>query len=419
MHPEPQGHRSTPARDDETDTFLLGTTTRLAADDDVSDTWIDADDNGAAIDHAMLALHGRMRGCMGGPDGRTGFTLVELLVVIAIIATLIGLLLPAVQSAREAARRTGCTNNLRQLAISFHVYESAKKLLPPVKRTSNCTAAPNNEPRMTFRSWAPDVLPFVEETALMSQYSLSHDWWVNADGTPVNGGTAGVLDPDPTGNRALVRTQLNLMQCPSCPVPNRIQDKIDSPRKTGACGDYFMVAGTGTSFNTAANLPAGTVVAGPGPAEEWSGCGGSAKRPKNTVAKIADGTSKTILLAECAGREDVWRLRTRYPANGDKAAGAACVRAQGGAWATNDNAYAFGATITGWCSSGPISGPIDRSLFAVNGSNESGWLIYGFHPGGAGVAMADSSVRFMAEDTEVLLLGQLATRAGGETVSLY
>lgn len=348
----------------------------------------------------------------------SAFTLVELLVVIAIIGTLIGLLLPAIQSARESARRMSCANNVRQLALSFHSYESGQRLLPPLKRTSNCTASPNNEPRMAQRGWAPDVLPYLEEGNLVAGYNLSHDWWVNADGSAVNGGAAGTLDDNPSGNRALVRNQLSVLQCPSCPAPNRIQDKIDSPRKTGACTDYFLVAGTGTNFKTAASLPDWPTVALPGATETWSGCGGSAKRPKCTLGKITDGLSKTILLAESAGREDVWRAGMRYPANADNAAGASCARAQGGEWATNDNPYGFGEKATGWCTSGPTAGSIPTSSMRVNGSNEWGWLMYAFHAGGANVALADGAVRFVAEDTSVQILGQLATRAGGEAVSL-
>jgi type II secretory pathway pseudopilin PulG len=81
----------------------------------------------------------------------------------AIVGTLVGLLLPAVQSAREAARRTACSSNLRQLALAFANYESARRILPPLKRTSNCTAAPTSEAGMAQRSWAPDALPYVEE----------------------------------------------------------------------------------------------------------------------------------------------------------------------------------------------------------------------------------------------------------------
>ena len=346
-----------------------------------------------------------------------GFTLVELLVVIAIIATLIGLLLPAVQSARESAQRTACANKLRQLPIAFHNYETVRRMLPPLKRlfSGAITAC---EPKMAHRSWAPDVLPYVEEAALMASYDLSRNWWENQDGSAPNGGTAGAFDDSPTGNRALARTILPALQCPSSPFPNRIQDKIENPRKTGACSDYFVVAGTGTNFNALAGLTAGTVTAGPGPTESWTNCGATATRPRCTMAKITDGLSKTILFAESAGREDVWRAGTRSPANADQAAGASCARAQGGAWATNDNPYGFGEKASAWCTSGPTAGPISTTLMRVNGSNENGWLVYGFHTAGANMAMADGSVRLVSEDTSVQILGQLATRAGGEAVSL-
>jgi prepilin-type processing-associated H-X9-DG protein len=270
------------------------------------------------------------------------------------------------------------------------------------------------------------VLSYLEETALMATYNLSQNWWENADGTAPSGGTVGVLDESPTGNRELARNHLKVLQCPSSPFQNRIQDKIDTPRKTGACGDYFLVGGVGASFNTAAGLPPGTVAAGAGPTETWSGCATSGTsvvlRPRSTLAKITDGLSKTILLAECAGREDVWRERVRYPANADSVSGnRACSRAQGGAWATNDNPYSFGEKITGWCgtsTNSPTSGDIPKPLMKVNGSNENGWLIYAFHTGGANVAMADGSVHFMAADTSVRLLGELATRAGNEAASL-
>jgi prepilin-type N-terminal cleavage/methylation domain-containing protein len=356
-------------------------------------------------------------------QSRPGFTLVELLVVIAIIGTLVGLLLPAVQSARETARRASCANNLRQLALAFANYESAMKYLPPLKRSKNCTAAPNNEASMAQRSWAPDALPYLEEGNLIVAYKLSQDWWVNANGTAPSTGTAGVLDTPVDGNRALVRNQLPVMQCPSARSPNRIQDKIANPRKTGACTDYLLVAGTGTSFSTAASLPDWPTAALPGATEEWSGCVSTndAKRPRGTLAKITDGTSKTILLAECAGREDVWRDNIQYPANADDtASNASCARARGGAWATNDNAYAFGDSLKSGCTTAtsPTSGTIPTSLMRVNGSNEWGWLIYAFHPGGANVVMADSATRFVADTTSVQVLGQLATRAGEEPVSV-
>jgi prepilin-type N-terminal cleavage/methylation domain-containing protein/prepilin-type processing-associated H-X9-DG protein len=359
------------------------------------------------------------------------FTLVELLVVIAIIGTLVGLLLPAVQSVREAARTGQCKNNLRQLALAFHQYENSNSSLPPLKRLYSGIKSPAEskcERGMAHRSWVPDVLPYVEGENLLRGYNLSRNWWENEDGTAPSTGSAGMLDPNATGNRALVRNHLPLLQCPSSPFTNRIQDKLETapnPRKTGACGDYFLVGGVGSNFNTLAGLPANTVVAGPGPTETWSGCattGTSAVlRPISRLNRISDGLSSTILLSECAGREDVWRDRKRYPANADNAAGAACARAQGGAWATNDNPYAFGEKTITWCNTStgsPVAGTIPTSFMKVNGSNENGWLVYAFHPSGANVAMADGAVLFLQQNMSLQTLGELATRAGGERVSL-
>jgi len=410
------------------DEFLLSDgAERVDADDSVEDTWIDSDEDGSAVEHAMLTMHARLRGWLS--DNPNGFTLVELLVVIAIIATLIGLLLPAVQSARESARRSSCANNLRQLPLAFQNYESARKVLPPLMRRYGddklTPQAAGCEPTMAFRSWSADVLPYLEETAVMSGYDLSNNWWSNATIANPQGGTANVLDTPVDGNRALVRTQFPVLQCPSTPVPNRIQDKIETaasnkPRKTGACGDYFLVAGTGTNFKNLSALSDWPTFALPGATEQWSGCDNSkvnsaVNRPRNSLAKITDGLSKTILLAECAGREDVWRAGQRTPANADNTSGnTACARAQGGAWATNDNPHGFGEKNREWC----FQTPIPPELFRVNGSNESGWLMYAFHTGGANIAMCDGSVRFVGEDTSVQVLGQLATRAGGEAVSL-
>ncbi|HJZ53968.1 MAG TPA: DUF1559 domain-containing protein [Gemmataceae bacterium] len=329
------------------------------------------------------------------PHTRRAFTLIELLVVIAIIAILIGLLLPAVQKVRAAAARAKCQNNLKQIALAMHNHENALGLLPYSKRTS-----------LPQRSWAPDVLPYLEQGNVVSNvnYNLNENWWRTIGQVAPNVGAA-----IPNGTTA--QTQLAVFQCPATPNQNRLQSKTETPpeqNKVGACGDYFVPEGVSTAVNSelaaAEQFPAGSDLRG----------ALLAFPERNTFANFTDGTSNTILLAECAGREDVWRGRTMIPAAADQS-NPNCARARGGAWATNDNPYSIGGR-TPWCTSGPTAGTIPGTM-RINNSNEWGHLFYGFHDGGACVALADGSVRFLRESTRLRTLAELVTRSGGEVSS--
>jgi prepilin-type N-terminal cleavage/methylation domain-containing protein/prepilin-type processing-associated H-X9-DG protein len=307
---------------------------------------------------------------------RSGFTLVELLVVIAIIGILVALLLPAVQAAREAARRAQCQNHLKQISLAFHNFESAMKKLPLAYTDTTANGANN---------WMPFLLPYIEQQNLVQSYDVNVDWWR-------------------APNRAIVAEQLKIVQCPSTPQPNRIQDKPEAspPNKTGACGDFFTPAGVHADINL--SLPAGKQF---NPAGDLRGaiCWFSATNMSNRFADVTDGTSNTVLLGECAGREDVYRGRTKYPVNytGPK------IRARGGAWATTDNAYEIGQRKPWDASFGTIPGQV-----MINNSNEWGHCFYSFHAGGANFGFADGSIRFLGESTDLYLLGVQVTRGGGE-----
>ena len=309
-----------------------------------------------------------------------GFTLVELLVVIAIIATLVSLLLPAVQAAREAARRAQCQNHLKQVSLAFHNFELSRRELP-LAFTNQSLPGKNN--------WAPFVLPYLEQKNLIDGYDLAIDWWV-------------------APNRPLVATQLKVLQCPSSPFQNRMQDKPETtpPNKTGACGDFFTPAGVHPDINLV--LPSADQI---GTGNDLRGviCWYSTTNNVNRFADVADGTSNSILLGECAGREDVWRRRQRTMVNFTSTPK---VRARGGAWATTDNAYEIGQRVAWDAAFGPIPGPV-----AINNSNEWGHCFYGFHASGANFAFADGSVRVLSEGTNLRVLANLVTRAGGETTS--
>jgi prepilin-type N-terminal cleavage/methylation domain-containing protein/prepilin-type processing-associated H-X9-DG protein len=378
------------------------------------------------------------------PAARAAFTLVELLVVISIIGLLVALLLPAVQSAREAAKRSNCQNNLKQIVLAFHSFESSKQHLPFGKYIEG-TPTPENS---HARSWVPDILPYLEQANLVRDvnYDLDEDWWrmtVNTVPDPDNPG--GYLpDGAQVPNGITVQKFLDVMICPSTAIPRRTQFKSDPAvgHKIGACGDYFAPEGVHSAIlrefpatlpigSAVPGFPAGTTATsnivlagvlhpfGTGAVPAWATtidgdprviiAQGTLQHPR--LAAVTDGTSNTIMIGECAGREDVWRDRTMTPANADRSA-ANCARARGGAWATNDNTYAIGQRID-WCNSmGTIPGKMK-----INNSNEWGHLYYAFHPDGANFGFADASVRFIADDVALWVLASLTTRAGGEATS--
>jgi prepilin-type N-terminal cleavage/methylation domain-containing protein/prepilin-type processing-associated H-X9-DG protein len=310
------------------------------------------------------------------PIRRNAFTLIELLVVIAIIGIMVALLLPAIQAAREAARRTSCQNNLKQLGLAFHNFENVRGELPLAY----------TDPAIVQNNWMPFILPYVEGNQLITGYDLNVSWW---------------RDP----NRPIVAKQLPIVQCPSTPIRNRIQDKPETtpPNKTGACSDYFTPAGVHPDINL--SLDASEQI---NTAMDLRGviCWFSAANPVNMLAAVEDGTSSSIMVGECAGREDVWRRGEMFKNNFNSTPK---VRARGGAWATTDNAYEIGQRKAWDAAFGPIPGVV-----AINNSNEWGHCFYSFHPGGANFLYADGSVRYLSETMPLKLLAHQVTRHGHE-----
>jgi len=374
-------------------------------------------------------------------EGRDAFTLVELLVVIAIIGVLIALLLPAVQYARESAKRAACQNNLKQVALAFHNFQSAQTHLPFSKRVESDGAA---------RSWAPDILPYLEKAGLISgsNYDLDQDWWRLKSEYIEDPANPGTYIPSPTSadipNGVTVQKFIDAFLCPSTPILERTQLKLDPGvgHKIGACGDYFTPEGVHSNIlrEFPATLPVGAAVPGfptgttatsnvvvagvlqpygVGNLPSWTSTltgdprieavRGRVNYP--TLTGVRDGLSNTIMVGECAGREDVWRERNMTPANADRSQ-SNCARARGGAWATNDNPYSIGQRID-WCnSSGTIPGKMK-----INNSNEWGHLYYSFHDGGSQFAFADGSVKFLSDKVALWVLASMTTRAGTEPVS--
>jgi prepilin-type N-terminal cleavage/methylation domain-containing protein/prepilin-type processing-associated H-X9-DG protein len=332
---------------------------------------------------------------------RSGFTLIELLVVIAIIAVLIGLLLPAVQQARSAARRTQCKNNLKQLALAIHNFEGSQRVFP-----MTYTATITSPSQIGQTSWAPQILAHLDQANLLnlgSGWDIKANWWDSSNSNP------GAYAGQPVANRQISAMQLAMMNCPSTPGGPRMELKPNSPEtKAGACGDYFSPTGVHLDINN--SLPAASAFSSSSDLRGVLAIYNATTNVQNRISDVTDGTSNSIMLGECAGREDVWRKRTISALD----YGSGNIRARGGAWATNDNVYTIGSQTTTSFGTGTSTIP---GKLAINNSNEYGHCFYSFHDGGANFAFADGSIKFLGESMDLRVLGSLVTRAGGEVAT--
>jgi prepilin-type N-terminal cleavage/methylation domain-containing protein/prepilin-type processing-associated H-X9-DG protein len=298
------------------------------------------------------------------------FTLIELLVVIAIIGILISLLLPAVQKVREAANRTTCTNNLKQIGLALHNYESTNGEFPVNIGT----------PR---HAWTAVILPYIEQNSLASVYRYDVPWY----------------DP---ANAEIIKTPIKTYQCPAAVLRAPAFTVVNVPptdgvptRIEGGAWDYAPFSSVNAAF---LGLPADFPVQG-----VFTTNG-------NKYSDITDGLSNTAAVAECANRQQLWRVGKERPTevcphSGCTDGSPGCVG--GGIWADwNKNMRIDGSTYDGIEGAG---GPC-----AINCTNQ--WEIYSMHPGGANCLFADGSVRFLNQSIPYPIMAALVTRAGGEAV---
>jgi prepilin-type N-terminal cleavage/methylation domain-containing protein len=314
---------------------------------------------------------------MKSPYQRSAFTLIELLVVIAIIAILIGLLLPAVQKVREAAARTSCTNNLKQLGLGLLNYESAYGGFPPGEYDITSSAS---------ISWVPPLLPFIEQGNLASHYNLNVNWSAAAnDGTsPYTGSNAG---PN--------QTQIPIFLCPSAPS-GRV-----AANQRGVL-DYAPA--------NELTRPNAFYTAYPMPPSDPTFIGILGHNVHRRIAEITDGTSNTILLAEVAGRNQVWIMGKFYAsAPSDLNTGG-----ESGAWANPASNIEVSGFNQGAFAAGQNASPGDCAVNCTNADE-----IYGFHTAGANILLGDGSVRMLKSGTSVNIVIPLITRAIGEVDAPY
>ena len=310
----------------------------------------------------------------------SGFTLVELLVVIAIIATLIGLLLPAVQSARESARRTQCANNLRQVSLATHGYDSAKKFLVPAFLGDNSLISQAGGYN-SWPTWAALILPYMEEKSIADLWDLKR---VVQAQTP-----------------AAYQTPVKMYSCPARPPPVLSENDFATPG--GTTSDYAASFGTlitpvsDTTFSQAngAVVPAVPTI---GPADA-KGPVLLSSRHQVPMGKVKDGTSKTAMFAE------KWISPTDPRGkNGDASV-------YSGIRNTQRRMMGFSATENG-------SRKILSPKYAVSDVPISiaGSYFGGSHPGLCMFVFVDGHVQAVSEAAAVEVLTAIATRDGGETL---
>lgn len=297
---------------------------------------------------------------------RAGFTLIELLVVIAIMSVLIALLLPAVQAAREAARRTQCKNNLKQQGLAFLNIESAKGGFPPRRTTSS----PKN-------GWAPYLLSYLEQKPLGDQYDLKLDFYA-------------------APNQPLIRVPLAVFLCPSTPGTREIvvidQNNV-ATGAIGAAGDYFAANSVDAYWWPADRRTA---------AADTLNSTALRDNQFQKLANITDGLSNTLLIAEFAGRPDHWIKGRKQTTNVGLQ-----WRNWWGPWASYQSSIFKTWSADGQNPGGPCT---------VNCNNN--WGIYAFHAGGANILLCDGSVHFVSESLDRDIFAGLVTRAGEEVIAI-
>ncbi len=356
-----------------------------------------------------------------------GFTLIELLVVIAIIAVLIALLLPAVQAAREAARRSQCINNLKQIGLAAHNYESVNGCFPP-----SCLLG-NPDPNVNW-GWAPSgqlsLLQYLEQGTLWNAYNVGF----------VQPGPEGVTGPY-SWNTTVFCAQIASYICPSDTRMRSGDGHNDA--YTTSLGNY--VGNLGGPFQMDKNWP-GTFIPTIGEQLSWM-----AIHTASTVklATITDGTSNTALFSEiltapssvgsltAAAGNSPMAKRVYFPTgysdqSGTPALVLAAISTCKGLPASTvpylgargDWWYAYPNYIN-YVGYNHVSGPNSRSCSTAAAPGWDTWGIDAFgmappnsnHPGGVNMVMSDGSVRFIKDTVSLPAWWALGTKSGDEVIS--
>ncbi len=375
-----------------------------------------------------------------------GFTLIELLVVIAIIGLLVALLLPAVQQAREAARRAQCRNNLKQIALALHNYESTYGAFPG----GSMYVVVGTDTISNACSWGRSILPFLDQSALANQFHPGESPFIGTNLSLVSTSIPGYRCPSTNAppktivewSSATTTANGNPKLLPVTPSPglNITFGPIDyfalvDVRNPLFSANLSLIPGYSASqtagFFYHGTYNAASCIAGGDTAAETilkAVTVGKTRIFGTRLSEITDGTSNTVMIGENAGR-NLYMARNRSIVAGSPEANInsaefAKLNSQqnnfgGGGWADPQNAFWIrGAARSGMDWDGTTPASTDTSSCVVNCTNKHSRGFYSFHTGGAHAAMGDGSVKFISENTDNLVLASSVTRAGSEVEPL-
>lgn len=338
---------------------------------------------------------------------RVGFTLVELLVVIAIIGILIALLLPAVQAAREAARRMQCSNNLKQWGLALHSYHDSFKVFPPALMGSGRY---NNAGYHAARGGVKNttgwmlLTPFIEQSALRNQYNFGAP---SSTSSPY--GHAAPLAPldNDLVNNGVYNVRLTALECPSFPHAGEMSSSGAGgtsfySRRNAYRTSYLFSTGVFTDYNGEYKVYTRDIRQG------MFGNDGAAN-----FAAITDGTSHSIAIGEAWGNR--YKTSSHYGPWGMTGTHTCCHGRVLSYSSTRLNDIRTDQSISSgwqnWTINGAWLGRADGKTYA--------WVFNSGHPGGAQFAFGDGSAHFLSETIDYLTLLRLAYIHDGEPVGEY